>query len=137
MSQENVERTYRAFDAINRRDLDAYLALMDDDLEAVPRVGFMEGSFRGHDGIRRWWRSLLDVFPDFTVEVGEVRDFGDVMVAALHVRGTGLGSDVPAEDRLWCAVRERQGKCVWWGNFDTEAEALASVGLSAQDAHAD
>ena len=26
MSQENVELSYRAFDAFNRRDLDAYLA---------------------------------------------------------------------------------------------------------------
>jgi hypothetical protein len=25
MSQENVERLYRAYDAFNRRDLDAYL----------------------------------------------------------------------------------------------------------------
>jgi hypothetical protein len=27
MSQEKVERLYRAYDAFNRRDLDAYLAL--------------------------------------------------------------------------------------------------------------
>ena len=27
MSRENVERLYRAYDAFNRRDLDAYLAL--------------------------------------------------------------------------------------------------------------
>ena len=32
MSQENVELTHRAFDAFNRRDLDASLALTDDDV---------------------------------------------------------------------------------------------------------
>jgi ketosteroid isomerase-like protein len=35
MSQENVELANRCYDAINRRDLDALLALMDDDVEAV------------------------------------------------------------------------------------------------------
>ena len=33
MSQENVELTYQAYDAFNRRDLDAVLALMDADVE--------------------------------------------------------------------------------------------------------
>ena len=44
MSQENVELTYRAIDAFNRRDLDAYLALMDDDVEAVSRLGAIEAT---------------------------------------------------------------------------------------------
>ena len=35
MSQENVELAYRAYDAVNRRDLDGLLALMDDGVEAV------------------------------------------------------------------------------------------------------
>ena len=38
-------------------------------MEAIPRAVAMEGSYRGHDGIRRWWKDLFDVFPDFTVEV--------------------------------------------------------------------
>ena len=66
MSQENVELTYRAFDALNRREFDAFLALMDDDVEVVPRMSAIEGEsgYRGHDGLRSWWNSLLDVFPD-------------------------------------------------------------------------
>ena len=63
MSQENVDLTYRAYDAFNRRDLDAYLALMDDDVEIIPRADLMEGTFHGHDGIRRWWENLFGVFP--------------------------------------------------------------------------
>ena len=74
MSQENVELTYRAFDAFNRRDLDASLALMDDDVEGMPRTVFMDGSYHGHDGMRRWWDNWLDTFPDFRIEVVEVRD---------------------------------------------------------------
>ena len=53
MSQENVELAYRVVDAFNRRDLDAYLAVMDDDVEIVSLLAAMEGGYHGHDGLRR------------------------------------------------------------------------------------
>ena len=43
MSQENVERLYRAYDAFNRRDLDASLALIDPEVELTPRIMELEG----------------------------------------------------------------------------------------------
>jgi ketosteroid isomerase-like protein len=36
MSQENVDLVRRAVDAFNRRDLDAFVALTDDDVEVIP-----------------------------------------------------------------------------------------------------
>ena len=71
MSQENVELHYRAMDAFNRRDLDAFLALTDDDVEAIPRSAAMEGSYHGHEGIRRWWKALLDALPDLSIELSK------------------------------------------------------------------
>lgn len=129
MSQENVELVYRAFDAFNRRDLDANLALMDDDVESLPRAVAMEGSYHGHEGTRRWWEDLLDVFPDFTVQVVEVRDLGDVTLAALRVLGHGAGSDTPTEEAIWHVARWRRGKCIWWRTFSTSDEALEAAGL--------
>ena len=129
MSQENVELVYRACEAVNRRDAGALLALMDDDVEADPRMVAIEGSFHGHDGIRLWWKNLLDVFPDFAIEVVEVRDFGDLTVAALRTRGHGAGSDVPLDTATWHVARWRGGKCIWWRNFDSRTEALEAVGL--------
>ncbi len=58
-------------DAFNRRDLNAHLALMDDGVEGVPSAARLEGSYHGHDGIRHWWESILDVMPDYRVEVSE------------------------------------------------------------------
>jgi ketosteroid isomerase-like protein len=130
MSQENVELGYRALDAINRRDLGAYLALMDDDVQAAPRVAGMEGGFRGHEGIRRWWGNLFDIFPDFMVDVAEVRDLGDVTLAALDLRASGAGGETPVNETIWNVVRWRSGRCTWWGIFQTQGEALEAAGLS-------
>jgi ketosteroid isomerase-like protein len=130
MSRDNMERHHRAIDAINRRDLDAFLALMDDGVEAVSRIVAMEGDLHGHDGIRRWWEAWFDAFPDYDIEVLEVRDLGDVTVAALRALAHGAASNLPLEDTIWQASRWRRGKVAWWRTFDTRAEALEAVGLS-------
>jgi ketosteroid isomerase-like protein len=130
MSRDNVERHRRALDAVNRRDLDALLVLMDDDVDAVSRIVAMEGGLRGHEGIRRWWEGWLDAFPDYAMEVGEVLDTGDATVAAIRGLGHGAGSAMPVEDVIWQAARWRDGKCVWWRTFYTREEALQAVGVS-------
>ncbi len=68
-------------------------------------------------------RSLLDVFPDFTIEAVEVRDLGDRTVATLRLRGHGAGSETPTEEAIWNVARWRRGKCVWWCTFDSRDEA--------------
>jgi ketosteroid isomerase-like protein len=130
MSQENVELTLRCVDAFNRRDLDALLALMDEDVKGVAPLSSMEGDYQGHAGVRRWWESLFEGLPDFTVEVVEVRDLGDVTVAVLQNRAHGSASDAPVEERLWVVGEWRNGKAVWWHTFRSEAEALEAAGLS-------
>jgi len=129
MSQENVELALQAFDAVNRRHLDALLALLDDDVEIVTRIADMEGDLHGHDGMRRWWENMFTAFPDFYFEVVDVRDLGDVTLASLRGLGHGAGSDVPFEDLLWHASQWRRGQCVWWRAFETEAEALEAARL--------
>src|SRR5215217_9157609 len=97
MSRENVELSQRVFDAVNRHDLGALLTLMATDVEAGSFLVAIEGGYHGHDGIRRWWGSTLQVFPDWAVEVVEVRDLGDLTLTTVLNRGHGTGSDAPLE----------------------------------------
>jgi ketosteroid isomerase-like protein len=130
MSEENVELAHRAFDAFNRRDLDAFLACMDPEVEFTTRFMQMENrAYRGHSGIRDWWRDTFAVFPDYRAEVLEVRDLGDAGIAALRMRGHGADSGTPFDERLWGAVKLRKGKAIWWSTFASEAEALEAAGL--------
>ena len=130
MSQENVELTRRVLGAFNRADLDAYVALMDEDVEVVPRmVGRLGQTVRGHEGIRRWWKDLFEVVPDLTVEVGEVRDFGDVTLVRTTYGRHGASSEAPIATTNWLSLRWRAGKCVFWISKPTEDEALEAVGL--------
>jgi ketosteroid isomerase-like protein len=130
MSLENVERTRSMYDAFNRRDWTAFAALIHEEVVVESRLAAMEGAYRGHDGLRRWWDSLLGAFPDYTAELEEVRDLGDMTLG--HTRGWGHGaaSATPVVDPFWHAIRWRDGKCVWWRNCSTESEALAAMAPS-------
>jgi ketosteroid isomerase-like protein len=132
MSEKNVELARQAYEALNRRDLPAYLALMHPDVEAVPRLATIEGGYRGHDGIRRWWEHLVDFLPDIVLDTGTVRDLGDLTVISVRMRGHATGSRAPLDEPLWTAAEWHDGKCVWWGTYDTEAQALQAVRLREQ-----
>jgi ketosteroid isomerase-like protein len=131
VSQENVELYYRAHDAFNRRDIDAFLALSDSDVEFTPVIGELEGSapYHGHDGIRSWWEDMLTAFSEYSTEIEEVRDLGNVTVARGRARGRGMESDAPIEQTFWQVVEVRNGKAVWWCTFWSEVEALEAAGL--------
>ena len=130
MSEENVDRAYRVLDAVNTRDLGALLELMDENVESVSRIVAMEGGLHGHDGVRRWWKSWFDAFPDYQLEVVEMRDRGDFVVATLRAVGHGAGSDLPFEDNIFQASRWLDGRCIWWQVFTSQVEALEAGGLS-------
>jgi ketosteroid isomerase-like protein len=129
MSQENVARFYRAVDAVRGRDLDAYLALLDADVDIGP-LGAIRPSYHGHDGVRRWWEDLFGVAPDFSLDIDEVRDLGDSLVVALRVHGHGRGGGVPVDQSVWQVVKFRHEKVLWWRSYGRERDALEAAGLS-------
>jgi hypothetical protein len=131
MSQENVELTQRAIDAFNRRDLGAYLALQDPDVEFTPYEVWVQGGepYRGHAGVRSWWEESFAVFPNLRAEVYEIRDFGDKTFTHGRLRGQGAGSGAAIERAMWLVNEWRDKKCVWWCSFESEGEALEATGL--------
>jgi ketosteroid isomerase-like protein len=130
MSQANVELSLLAIEEFNRRDLEAMLALMADDVETVSRLVAMEGPYHGHDGYRRWWENLLGAYPDLSVEVVEARDLGDFTLTHQRLRGRSAGSGAPVEEPRWVVHEWRDGKIVWWSSqYSVESDALEAVGL--------
>ena len=130
MSQENVELYRRGIEAFNRRDLEAFLALADPGVVGISRVLAIEGGFyRGHEGTREWWNSLLDVFPDFTIEVVWARDAGNLTVSELRNGVHGEDSAAPLEELVWQVSEWRDGRVVQWQMYETEQEALEAAGL--------
>ena len=125
-----MDRVLKLLDAFNRRDLDAFTALSHDQIEVESRLVVMEGGYHGYEGLRRWWEDFLGAFPDYNLELEELRDVGDVTLGQMCGRGHGADSASPLVDRFWLPMRWRDGKLIWWRNCSTEAEALEAIGLS-------
>lgn len=130
MSRENEELARRAYDAFGRADFEAFAALLHPEVEFESLILEMEaGSYRGLEGAREYFHSVRDVFPDWSVEITQVRDFGDKLVIESRSTGTGRGSGVRAEQRFWQASAVRDGRIIWWKFVRSEAEALEAMGL--------
>ena len=130
MSKENVELYRQGIDAFNRRDLGAFLALAHPDVVGISRVLEIEGGpYQGHGGAKKWWTTLLDVFPDFTIDVVSVRGAGDLTVSGLCNQAHGEGGAAPLDEFVWQVCEWRNGQVVRWQIFETEQEALEEAGL--------
>jgi hypothetical protein len=126
-----VELLRAVLDAFGRRDVDAFLPLVDPEVDFVALTGLVEGGgYHGHDGVKRWRDDVVSVFPDLDVEIEDARPIGDLVLAALRVHGHGADSRVPFERKVWLLSEWRHDKVVWWRVFQSEAEALEAGGLS-------
>jgi hypothetical protein len=127
MSRENVDRALFVFESFNRRDLDALLPLMNDEVEIEPRLGALEGHYRGHEGVRRWWSDLLELLPDYRAELVEVHDLGSATLGKVRGWAHGAASSVPIVETWWQSMLWREGRCIRWSNFARKADALETI----------
>ena len=124
------ERVVRqAIDAFNRRDIDGYLARMDEEVETESRLTAMEGTYHGHEGVRRWWDNLLAMFPDFTLAVESAAEIGDTTIVRMAATAHGAESATPLQETIWLPIEWRGDRCARWRVFATREEAEEAAGL--------
>jgi ketosteroid isomerase-like protein len=133
MSQENVEAFKRAIEAYNRRDIDAFLEGIDPKVEwrgALQALLESEATvYRGHDGVRQWVRDIDEALADIRLELPEIRDLGDRIVAIGRLRARGKASGAETESPFGCVVEWKNGKATRLRSFLSHDEALEAAGL--------
>lgn len=126
-STANVELIERFYDAWRRRDLDAVVACVHPEMEFdwLNARGPFRGTYRGHEGLGRFFEDLTDAWDRFVPEVEEVVECGPdrlVAVSVVHARGRGSGIEVDARGGLLYTVRD--GRILSGIFFQTRDEAL-------------
>jgi ketosteroid isomerase-like protein len=134
MSQENVEEFKRAIEAYNRGDVDAFLEGLDPEVELHGALQTMFGDeatlYRGHEGVRQWVRDIDEALADIRLELPEIRDLGDRLVAIGRLRARGKASGAETESPFACVVEWKNGKATRVLSFLDPNEALDAAGLS-------
>ena len=141
MSQENVKAFKRGLEAGNRGDVETLLQELDPAVEWHSALHALLGGeqtvFRGHDGVREMLRDLNDAFDEIQIEMSEIRDLGDGLVAIGRTRTRGKASGVETDTPLAFVTEVKNGKTLLIRAYLDPKQALEAAGLSEQDAHAD
>jgi ketosteroid isomerase-like protein len=87
--------------------------------------------YRGHEGIRTFWRQWLEAWRDLQFEIQDVQDAGDeVALLICNQRNWGRHSGILTEFPPHAQVfTSRDGKVVRWRSFSDQQSALKAVGL--------
>ena len=144
MSQEYVEIVRAATEAGNNPEGVARLARGDFDFTFIdPEIEWdatgvrdlvpdLADVYRGHEGVRIYWRRWFEAWRGLEFEVQDVLDAGDEIVVLIrNQRQWGRYTDIATELPPYALVYTfRDGKIVRWRAFPEQDEALKAVGLS-------
>jgi ketosteroid isomerase-like protein len=135
MSHETIALINRGLEAYNRRDVDALLEYLDPEIEWYPVLPRMLGGtatvYRGHAGMRQFFKDVDDSLANVHVEYSEIRDLGDDRAVAIGwIRSRGRASGVETESPVAAVYDLRDGKALRIRTYLDPKEALEAAGLS-------
>jgi uncharacterized protein len=133
MSQENVEIVRRLYDAFETRDNALPFAVYDTEIEwysgGLEGVGF-EPVYRGHDGVRAYWRYWLQSWESIEFRLDHLIDAGGEVVALIWQRNRGRASGAVVEYEYAQVWTLRDGVVTRQRTFMRQEDALEAVGLA-------
>ena len=131
MSQENVEVVLGQWDAWNNGDLDRWARAWDSEVIVVAPEGWPEGQVeRGLDAWRRQAQRLRDTWAEARIEVDEIRDVKDRVVARIRYVTIGGDTGIPFETPMAVVFFLNERKIMRAYFAWAMAEALEAAGLS-------
>ena len=131
MSQENAEIMRRAYAALQKQGVEEMLAFTHLDFEmATPASLASEpDTYRGHDGVRRYFDSFGDAMEGVYLEGLEFIPAGDKVMAVTTLRARGRSTGIEAEQRAFLVWTLRDGLVIGLEAFPERAEALEAARL--------
>ena len=123
------ETIHFAYEAWSRRDVEALLEVVHPDAEARPILGANIGAsvYRGHDGLREWFRDLHQEWESFQTRVTRIDERGDWVLCSIDVHARGRASGVVIEGEMYHLVELRDGLIVRLEAFMDRAEAMRGL----------
>jgi ketosteroid isomerase-like protein len=149
MSQENVNRFIEALEAFNRMGetaeaapavivtpaanleaLRGFLGIMDPEIQFEPQQAALEGGYVGHEGVIRWLADLAEHYAGGHMDLPDIRDLDDRVLALGTLRVIGRGSGIEAEVPVAFVARFRNGFMTECKDYGDKSRAIEAAGLS-------
>jgi ketosteroid isomerase-like protein len=129
VGSSNLEIVERGFEAFNEGGIDGILPIIHPDFEATtpPELAAEPQTYRGEDGIRRWFTSFEEVMDEIRWDARDFREVdGRVVVEfTLRARGKTTGLDFGQDAVMVWELRD--GRAIRLSLYPTLEDALAAV----------
>jgi SnoaL-like protein len=129
MSQENVSVFLECVAAVSRDDWEAAIERFDPQIDWVPQRAPVQGTYVGHDAVRRFAQDTRDTFEVFEPRYSDIRDLGDRVLAIGKLRIRGRGSGVETEVPSAVLARFESGLLIEFRDYVEATKALEAAGL--------
>jgi ketosteroid isomerase-like protein len=90
-------------------------------------LGGEQTVFRGHDGVRKMIGDLNETFSEIHLDITEIRDLGDRLVAIGRYRARGTASGAQTETPLALVTEIKNGKTISLSAYFDPEEALEAA----------
>lgn len=135
MSRETVALVKEGYAAWNRGDRQWVLDHMAPDFEWVTDPHDPDpGTYRGHEGVERFWARWREAFGQLYLIPEEVIDAGDQVVVVARRRGQGVASGVEIEAEVAQVFTFRGMTAVRCQEFYDREAALQAAGANQEPA---
>jgi len=132
MSQENVEVVRRALAAFDSGAIEQVLAMVGPDFEArvAPELSAEPDTYRGSEGVRRYFDSFREAFEQIRFEVEQLTDAGDSgVVVGMRMTAVGKVTKIGVEQRnagVWTVLDGKVARIETYARLD---DALRAAGM--------
>ncbi len=128
MAERDLRTFAESVEAVNRGDWDAVIRVCDPEIEFIAQRSPVQGTYHGHEGMRRFWADTQETFDLFRGEFPDVRDLGDGVLAIgkLRVRGKGSGVEMDLPSAILSRYGD-DGLIVFFKDYAEERVALEAV----------
>jgi len=130
--QESIDVVRGGFEAFNSGDIGRILAFAHRDFEAIvpPELSAEPDTYRGHDGIRRYFESFQDAMDEIRFQLERFWEVEESVVAVVRITAKGRQTAIAVEQRIAQLWTIRDGRALRVRTYASLAEALEAVGLT-------
>jgi ketosteroid isomerase-like protein len=132
MSRENVELVRRGLEIFNSGDIERILSFTgaDFEIEVPPGLSAEPDTYRGPEGVRRYFRSFDEAMDEVHFQADRFWDAAEAVVVDALVTARGKQTAIPVEQRAAQLWTIRGGRVIRIRAYASLSEALETVGLA-------
>jgi ketosteroid isomerase-like protein len=129
MSEQNVEAVKAGFEALERGGVDELLLRIHPDFEFTtpPALTVEPDTYRGEEGVRRYFDSFYEVMEEVHFIPDEYIDAGERVVVPVHLRARGKETGLEVEQRIFQVWSVRDGRAAGVEIYPTLEEAMEAA----------